>query len=145
MKNGARAGIELTRYRLEIIGKSSIQVAADTRNVTHSKIIPVVRFHFSTGNCATQYNPCDRPATSHPALPDFFAFSPRPPPCRIFNPAIDVGFMPSRAVDADPDLGREGALGDLAVESGSRQARAGEHGFEADDALWRGHGWPAFG
>ena len=40
-------------------------------------------------------------------------------PCHgICDPAVDVGFSPVGAVDVDPDLGRERALGDLAVDGG---------------------------
>ena len=47
--------------------------------------------------------------------------------------------MPARAVDADFDLRREGALGDLAIDGGAGKASAVEHGLEADDAFGIGH------
>lgn len=40
----------------------------------------------------------------------------------ILNPPVDVGFLPSRAVDADFDLGGKRAFGNLAVEGGPGQA-----------------------
>src|SRR5690606_26334050 len=58
----------------------------------------------------------------------------------VGHPAIDVGFPPSRAVDADPELGRECAFGDLAVDRGPGEARAGANGLHTDDAVWCGHG-----
>lgn len=53
----------------------------------------------------------------------------------IGDPAVDGGFMPSGAVNADPHLRREGSFGDLAVERRSRQPGAGKDGLEADDAV----------
>lgn len=47
--------------------------------------------------------------------------------------------MPTRAMDADPHLRREGALGYLAIDGGAGQARAVEHGLQADDAFGAGH------
>jgi hypothetical protein len=44
--------------------------------------------------------------------------------------------MPTSAIDADSDLGRERALCDLAVDGGPGQAGSGENGFEADDTVW---------
>ena len=57
----------------------------------------------------------------------------RTPRRGIGDPAIYVGFFPARAVDADPDLGRERALGDLAVDGGSGQVSPAENGFQAND------------
>ena len=68
----------------------------------------------------------------------------RPPCDGIGDPAVDVGFLPSRAVDADFELGRERALSDLAVDGGPGQAGSGKDGVQADDAIWCGHGSAAF-
>lgn len=76
----------------------------------------------------------------HPDLSALVTFSLRPPPDRILDPAVDVGFFPSGAVDADPDLGRERAFGDLAVDGGPGQAGPAENGFQANDTVWFGHG-----
>jgi hypothetical protein len=67
-------------------------------------------------------------------------FIARPPSDRIGNPAVDVGFPPSRAVGADLDLGGKRALGDLAVDGGPRQAGSGKDGLETDDTVWLAHG-----
>ena len=61
----------------------------------------------------------------------------------ICNPAIDVGFMPARAVAADLELGRERALGDLAVDGGPGQPGPGKDGFQPDDTVWLAHGCDA--
>jgi hypothetical protein len=67
-------------------------------------------------------------------------------PCdRIGDPAIDVGFPPASAVDADLDPRRKRALGDLAVDGRPGQAGAGENGFHADDTVWCEHGCAASG
>src|SRR5271166_4056588 len=58
----------------------------------------------------------------------------------VGDPAIEVRFPPAGAVDADPDLGRERTLGDLAIDSGPGQAGPGEDGVQADDTVWCGHG-----
>lgn len=58
----------------------------------------------------------------------------------VGDPAIDVGLMLARAVGADFDLRREGALGNLAVNGGPRQAGPGEDGSQADDTVWLAHG-----
>src|SRR5690606_6098225 len=63
-----------------------------------------------------------------------------PPAGRVGDPAVDVGFLPSRAVGADPDLGRERALLDLSVDGGPGHAGAGENGLQADDTVWLAHG-----
>ena len=59
---------------------------------------------------------------------------------RIGDPLVDGGLAPASAMDADPDLTREGALGDLAIHGRSGEASAGKHGFEADNSFWVGHG-----
>lgn len=64
----------------------------------------------------------------------------RPPCDRVGDPAVDLGFAPARAVDGDAELGRERALGDLAVEGRAGQAGPGKDGAEADDAVGVGHG-----
>src|SRR5206468_611388 len=64
----------------------------------------------------------------------------RAPRHGVGDPAVDVGFPPTSAVDADPQLGGERALGDLAVDGGPGQAGPRENGFEADDTVWCGHG-----
>ena len=46
---------------------------------------------------------------------------------------------PARAVDADFDLRREGALGDLAIDGGAGKAGAVEHCLQSDDAFCIGH------
>ena len=62
-------------------------------------------------------------------------------PCDgIGNPAVDVGFMPAAPVDADLDLRRERALGNLAVDGGSGQPGPGKDRFQTDDAVWFAHG-----
>ena len=48
--------------------------------------------------------------------------------------------MPTRTVDADPDLGRKCPLGDLAIERGAGKAGAVENGLEADDLFGIRHG-----
>ena len=53
----------------------------------------------------------------------------------VGDPAIDGRLVPTRAVDADLDLRRECALGDLAINGGAGKAGAVEHGLEADDAF----------
>lgn len=78
-----------------------------------------------------------------PASPPLAAFAPRPPFHGIGDPSVDVGFVPAGAVGADPELGRERALGDLAVERGSGQTGPGEDGFETDDTVWFSHGGDA--
>jgi hypothetical protein len=69
----------------------------------------------------------------------------KPPPCRVIHPAVDVGLSPAGTVDADLELGRERALGDLAVEGGPGEAGSGEDGLEADDTVWLVHGRPGSG
>ena len=62
-------------------------------------------------------------------------------PCDgIGDPAVDVGFMPAAPVDADLDLRRERALGDLAVDGGPGQPGPGKDGFQTDDTVWFAHG-----
>src|SRR5690606_30247411 len=63
-----------------------------------------------------------------------------PPRGGIGDPAVDVGFSPAGSVGADPELSREGAFRDLAVDGGPRQAGAGENRFQADDTVWLAHG-----
>jgi hypothetical protein len=46
-------------------------------------------------------------------------------------------------MDADPDLGWECALVDLAIDGGAGQPGAGQDGLEADDPVWLGHGCAA--
>src|SRR5206468_1545108 len=48
--------------------------------------------------------------------------------------------MPAAPVDADLDLRRERALGDLAVDGGPGQPGPGENGFQADDTVCFWHG-----
>jgi len=67
-------------------------------------------------------------------------FAARTPGDGICDPAVNVGFPPASTVDADPELGGERALGDLAVNGRPGQPAPGEDGFQADDTLWRGHG-----
>jgi hypothetical protein len=63
----------------------------------------------------------------------------RTPRHGIGNPAIDVGLPPASAVYADPDLGRERAFDDLAVDGGPGEASPSENGFQADDTVWCVH------
>ena len=63
------------------------------------------------------------------------AFAFRTPRDGIGDPAINIGFTPTSAVDADPDLSRECALCDLAVDGGPGQASTIEDGFQADDTV----------
>ncbi len=67
----------------------------------------------------------------------------RTPRRGIGDPAVDIGFPPACAVDADPELGRECAFADLAVDGGSGQAGTGKNGFQADDPVWFAHGCAA--
>src|SRR5579863_5724188 len=46
-------------------------------------------------------------------------------------------------MDADPDLGRECALNDLAVNGGSRQPGPGKDSFQTDDTVGFAHGCAA--
>jgi hypothetical protein len=57
----------------------------------------------------------------------------------IGDPAIDGGFMPTCAIDADWHLARECAFGDLAIERRAGQAGAGKHGLYTDDPFSVGH------
>lgn len=54
---------------------------------------------------------------------------------RIGNPTVDFGFAPSGAVNADPQLRRERAFGDLAIDGRAGQAGPVKDGFEADDTV----------
>ena len=63
-----------------------------------------------------------------------------PPSDRVGDPAIDVGFLPASAIDADLDLGGKRAFGDLAIDGGPRQAGAGKNGLQANDTIWLTHG-----
>src|SRR3546814_4551576 len=54
--------------------------------------------------------------------------------------SIDRRFMPSRSVNADANLRRERALGDLAVEGRARKPGARKDGGEADDLFGIEHG-----
>src|SRR5271170_587534 len=76
-------------------------------------------------------------------LPTICRFTGGSPASGIGNPAVDVGFPPARTIDADPHLGGERALGDLAVDGGTGQAGAGENGFHADDTVCYEHGCAA--
>src|SRR6185295_6270328 len=61
-------------------------------------------------------------------------------PCDgIGDPAVDVGLMPAAPINADLDLRRERALGDLAVDGGPGQPGPGKHGSQADDTVWCAH------
>jgi|SRR4051812_13749936 hypothetical protein len=64
----------------------------------------------------------------------------RPPSDRICDPPLDIGFMPPSRVEADLDLSRERALGDLAVDGGSGQPCPRKDSFQTDDAVWFAHG-----
>lgn len=48
--------------------------------------------------------------------------------------------MPAGAVGADLELSGERALGNLAIDGGSGQPGPGQHGLEANDPVWLGHG-----
>lgn len=67
---------------------------------------------------------------------DLIALAFRAPSNRIGDPAVDVGFMPAGAVDANLDLGRERSLGDLAVDGGAGQSRPDKNGFQTDDTVF---------
>lgn len=58
----------------------------------------------------------------------------------IIDPAIDGGFPPACAMNADFDLGRKRPFGDLAIHGRARKAGTGEDGLEADDLVGIGHG-----
>jgi len=75
--------------------------------------------------------------------PNLIELTFRTPRHGIGDPAVDIGFPPASAVDADPDLGRERTLGDLSVYGGPGQAGPAENGFQADDTVWFGHGCAA--
>jgi hypothetical protein len=64
----------------------------------------------------------------------------RTPSDWIGNPAVDVGLVPAAPVDADLNLRRERALGDLAVDGGPGQAGPSKDGFQTDDPVWFAHG-----
>src|SRR5450631_639994 len=51
--------------------------------------------------------------------------------------------MPPSPGGAEFELGRESALGNLAVDGGSGQPGPGKDGFEADDTVWLTHGCAA--
>lgn len=59
----------------------------------------------------------------------------RTPRDGVGDPAIDIRFTPTGAVDADPDLRWERALSDLAVDRSPRQASPVEDGFQANDTV----------
>jgi len=63
------------------------------------------------------------------------------PSDRIGDPSVNVGFSPTCAVGADPDLRGERALSDFSVDGGPGKACSGEDGFQADDTVWFAHGW----
>ena len=71
-----------------------------------------------------------------PTLPQLVALGFRTPRHGICDPAVDVGFLPARAVDTDPELNRERSLGDLAVDGGPGQPGPGKDGFQTDDPVW---------
>src|SRR5258705_12776037 len=48
--------------------------------------------------------------------------------------------MPPSPVAADFELGRERALGNLAVDGGSGQPGPGKNSFQTDDTVWFAHG-----
>ena len=58
----------------------------------------------------------------------------------IGDPLVDGGLAPASAMNADPDLTREGAFGDLAIHGRSGKPGAGQYGFEADNSFGVGHG-----
>lgn len=57
----------------------------------------------------------------------------------IGDPAIDGGFVPTRAMDADRHLPGKAALRDLAVEGGTGKPGTGKNGFQTNDAFGIGH------
>jgi hypothetical protein len=59
---------------------------------------------------------------------------------RVCNPAVDSRFVPTSSMNADANLRRESAIGDLAIYSRAGQPGPGEDGFQADDAFGVGHG-----
>lgn len=59
---------------------------------------------------------------------------------RIIDPAADRGLTPTRTVNAYPDLSRERALRDLAIERRARKAGARENSLQADDSFRVRHG-----
>ena len=61
-------------------------------------------------------------------------------PGGIGDPPVDGGFVPASAMHADAYLRRKSAFGDLAIDRGSRQPGAVEHGSETDDSFIAGHG-----
>src|SRR5690606_11557290 len=58
----------------------------------------------------------------------------------IGDPAVDRGFMPTGAVDADLLLSRESAFRDLAIDGRARQPGAVEDSLETDNSFGSGHG-----
>src|SRR5450755_1394752 len=77
-----------------------------------------------------------QPSTS----PDLIELAFRTPRDGIGYPAVDVGFVPPSPVGADFELGRERALGNLAVDGGSGQPGPGKDSFQTDDTVWFAHG-----
>ena len=75
-----------------------------------------------------------------PASSDLIALTFRTPRDGICDPAVDVRFMPAGPVGAYFELGRERALGNLAVDGGSGQPGPGKNGSQADDTVWFAHG-----
>src|SRR5260370_42273030 len=75
-----------------------------------------------------------------PTSPDFIELAVRTPGDGVCDPAVDVGFVPPSPVGADFELGRERALGNLAVDGGPGQPGPGQDSFQTDDTVWFAHG-----
>ena len=54
---------------------------------------------------------------------------------RVRDPCVDLGLIPSGAMDADLDLAGERALGDYAIKGRAREPGAGQDGRQAKDAV----------
>jgi hypothetical protein len=64
----------------------------------------------------------------------------RTPRDGIYDPSVNVRFMPAGPVGADFKLSRERTLGDLTVDGRPGQPGPGKNGFQADDTVWFSHG-----
>jgi hypothetical protein len=73
-------------------------------------------------------------------LPNFVDLAIWTPRDGICDPAVDFRFMPAGPVGADFELSREGAFGDLAVDSGPGEPGPSEDGFQTYDTVWFAHG-----
>src|SRR5689334_20087206 len=92
------------------------------------------------GAIAPAFAACRRQKDKPQGSPDFIKLTFRTPSEWICDPAVDLRFMPAGPVGANFELGRERAVGDLAVDGRPGQPGPGENGFQADDTIWFSHG-----